>query len=996
MICASCGADNPTGFRFCGSCGAALAPAEAPREVRKVVTVLFCDLSGSTELGDRTDPEALRATMRSYYEEMRVIVERHGGTVEKFVGDAVMAVFGVPVAHEDDALRAVRAAWEMRAAVPALGLSARIGANTGEVVAGEGDSLVTGDAVNVAARLEQAAAPGEVLIGAETRRLVRDAVTIEPVAVEAKGKGTVDAFRLTAVDPAAPALARRLDAPLVGRERELELLRQAVNRAVGESACHLFTLLGAAGVGKSRLAAEFLAGVDAQVIRGRCLDYGDGITFWPVAEALKQLGPRADAVLGQIAGGAGSPNELFWAIRMLLEDVARERPLVVVFDDIHWGEPTFLDLLDHVADLSRGAPILLLCLARPELLDERPGWGGGKLNATTLLLEPLTAEECTRLIEELGHIDDETRLRIVQTADGNPLFAEEMVALALDGGDVRVPGTIHALLQARLDQLRPDERTVMERGAVEGQVFHRSAVSELAPPAVRDGVRGHLVGLVRKELIRPEQATFPGDDAFRFRHLLIRDAAYEALPKETRAELHERFADWLEQRTELIELDEIVGYHLEQAAVYRRELGGDADRVAARAGARLARAGEAAVGRSDLHAAKNLLGRSLALLPPDDSQRPEAVLALAGAEQGGGDYARSLELLDPLVEWPDLSVASRARVLREFAMLDIDPERAYERGRAVLADVLPKLERLGDDKGLASAYLLAAGLDWHRSRARPAAVSLRKALEHARLAGDQRAVSHAAYTLSAAGAWGPADPDEQAAISAELAELGRGSAAVANARRYVGLFSAMGRGDFDEARALNDALAATNAELGERVLAAANRQGRLLVELHAGNREEAVAVGQEGYRMLVELGAPGYASTSAVFLAIALELVGRLDEAERLAIEGEEAGGPADVVNFAVGRAVRARVAAQRGELAEAERFGRDAVRYALEMDFLWVHGEAYRALAFAQAAAGRQDEARSSLESALAAYRDKGDLPMVDLTERLLAELSSRPAPTG
>ncbi len=375
MLCAACGSENPDGFRFCGSCGAALAPAEALREVRKVVTILFCDLSGSTALGDRIDPEALRATMRSYYEEMRVILERHGGTVEKFVGDAVMAVFGVPVAHEDDALRAVRAAWEMREAVPALGLAARIGVNTGEVVAGEGDTLVTGDAVNVAARLEQGAAPGDVLIGAQTRRLVRDAVECEPAAIQAKGKGAVDAFRLLAVDPVAPAVARHLDAPLVGRERELETLHQAADRSVRESGCHLFTLLGTAGVGKSRLVAEFLVGTGATVIRGRCLDYGEGITFWPVVEALKQLGPRADATIDGLAAGAASPNELFLAIRRLLEEVARDGPLVVVFDDIHWGEPTFLDLLDHIADLSRGAPILLLCLARPELLDERPGVG---------------------------------------------------------------------------------------------------------------------------------------------------------------------------------------------------------------------------------------------------------------------------------------------------------------------------------------------------------------------------------------------------------------------------------------------------------------------------------------------------------------------------------------------------------------------------------------------------------------------------------------------
>jgi class 3 adenylate cyclase len=304
MQCPSCGRDSPESFSFCGNCGAALAAAEPPRDVRKVVTVVFCDLTGSTALGDVTDPETLRATMRGYYDEMRTILERHGGTVEKFVGDAVMAVFGVPVSHEDDALRAVRAAWEMHAAVPKLGLQARIGVNTGGVVTGEGDTLVTGDAVNVAARLEQAATPGEVLIGAETQQLVRDAVQVEPVRIDAKGKGEVNAFRLLEVDLQAASIARRLDTPLIGRRSELAQLEQAFERTVREQRCHLFTVLGAAGVGKSRLVGEFLAGIDARVVTGACLDYGEGITFWPVISVLKALGQRADPTITRVVEGA--------------------------------------------------------------------------------------------------------------------------------------------------------------------------------------------------------------------------------------------------------------------------------------------------------------------------------------------------------------------------------------------------------------------------------------------------------------------------------------------------------------------------------------------------------------------------------------------------------------------------------------------------------------------------------------------------------------------
>ena len=372
--------------------------------------------------------------MRGYYDEMRTILERHGGTVEKFIGDAVMAVFGVPVAHEDDALRAVRAAWEMREAVPKLGLRARIGVNTGEVVTGEGDSLVTGDAVNVAARLEQAATPGDVLIGAETQRLVRDAVQVEPVRIEREGQGAgrrVSARRRRppgGVDraPARHAADRRAARSSISCSRRSSA--PCASSAATSSRCS--ALQASASRDSS---AEFLAGVDAHVVTGRCLDYGEGITFWPVISVLKALGARADPTIAQIVEGASTANELFWAVRAQLEEIASERPLVVFFDDIQWGEPTFLDLVDHIADLSRGAPIFVLCLARPDLLDKRPGWGGGKLNATTILLEPLSADECVELITVHGGVETATEQRILAAADGNPLFVEEMVALVQRG-----------------------------------------------------------------------------------------------------------------------------------------------------------------------------------------------------------------------------------------------------------------------------------------------------------------------------------------------------------------------------------------------------------------------------------------------------------------------------------------------------------------------------------------------------------------------------------
>ena len=496
IACPACCFENPEGARFCAGCGKPLEAAAPAREVRKTVTIVFCDVTGSTSLGEQLDPESLRHVMARYFEAMRSAIERHGGTVEKFIGDAVMAVFGVPVVHEDDALRAARAAIDMREALGALNeelerdygtrLEARIGVNTGEVVTGTEERLATGDAVNVAARLEQAAAPGEVLLGPETMALLRSSVNAEeldPLELKGKAEG-VRAYRLVSVD--AGEMARRLDAPLVGRGRELRLLADAWERAMSERTCVLFTLLGAAGVGKSRLTEEFLAALDATVVRGRCLSYGEGITYWPVTEIVIQLGNRGHDAGGPLAGlvGEGTPTsseEIALAFRRLLEDAAGEQPLLVLFDDIHWGEPALFDLIEHAATMSRGAPILMLCLGRPELLDRRPAWGGGLLNATTALLEPLSAEETEELIAALGSsFDQGLAARIRDAAGGNPLFVEEMAAMVAEGGsDVAVPPTVQALLAARLDQLDGEERSVLERGAVEGQVFHRGAVHAL-------------------------------------------------------------------------------------------------------------------------------------------------------------------------------------------------------------------------------------------------------------------------------------------------------------------------------------------------------------------------------------------------------------------------------------------------------------------------------------------------------------------------------------
>ena len=566
LICASCGRDNPAGAGFCNSCGAALASPAASREVRKTVTVLFCDLTGSTELGEQTDPEALRALLARYFERMKTIVESHGGTVEKFIGDAVMAVFGIPAAHEDDALRACRAAVEMRDALPEFGIRGRIGVNTGEVVTGTEERLATGDAVNIAARFEQAAEPGEVLIGETTRELVCGAVlveAVEPLTLKGKSK-PVPALRLVSV---LVAPERSHTSQFVGRDAELQSLAAAWEQVQAHARCDLVTVVGDAGVGKSRLVAEALAAVGARVLRGRCLPYGEGITYWPVVEVVKQLAvlpadPAAAAAIRSVLGDSEvgtSGDEIAWAFRKLLEEQA---PLVVVFDDIQWGEETFLDLVESTALLSSGAPLLLLCMARPELVERRPSW------PVALRLEPLPAEQADALIGDA--VSDELRERIARAAGGNPLLISEILAMAAEDRDVDVPPTLKAARGA----VRPLDEA-------ERRVSSAARRGRDLPPRRRAGAgsrgdAGH--DPARRTCPAPARASRPrsiaGDDGYRFRHLLIRDAAYDALPKAVRADLHARFADWLDEHgNSLVERDEIVGYHLEQAARYQAELG---------------------------------------------------------------------------------------------------------------------------------------------------------------------------------------------------------------------------------------------------------------------------------------------------------------------------------------------------------------------------------------------------------------------------------------
>ena len=981
VVCAQCGAENPDGFRFCGTCGASLETAEEPRQSRKVVTALFCDMTGYTALGEELDPEVLRGVLNRYFEMIRGVIERHGGTVEKFIGDAVMAVFGIPRVREDDALRAVRAAAEIRERLPGLDaevgveLRFRTGVNTGTVLMGKGENLAIGDAVNVAARLEQAAEPGEVVIGEETLSLVRDAVVVEALdGLELKGKSEqVRAYRLVSVDPTAPGFARHLDVPLVGRADELRLLREAWQRAVREPGCHLFTLLGAAGVGKTRLAEELLGelGERATILRGRCLAYGEGITFWPLVEALVPVRERAGEVLERLSnGGAATPEELFWDVRRMLEALAVEHPVILHIDDLHWAEPTLLDLLDHIGDLSRGAPILLLCTARPELLEDRPAWAGGKLNATTLLLGPLEAAQSELLLDELGDgLDPQARARVIAASEGNPLFLEEMVALARERSRVEVPPTIQALLAARLERLGVEEREVLERGAVEGEVFHRLAVRALASERLASEVESRLQGLVRKDLIRPHPPAFKDDEAFRFRHLLIRDAAYDALPKTVRAELHERFAGWLEDAGgDLLDLDEVAGWHLEQAVRYLGELGRAADpALTARAAAHLYAAGRKASIRADAVASKNFLERALALAPADETLHARVAIDLADVEV---DMARVDELLTAAESDPE--VASYAAVVRLQWLQHARPREAAATVEATLPGLLAQFSAAGDDLGLAKAHFVAMGVSWIAAQAVPAGEQVKLVARHARRAGEEglrlRALSLYVSTLIHG-------PTHVRQMIVELDELEHEGQSV-----YLQAFVEVGRSEtarlearFDEARRWARQATQTYGAMSKNMEAFGWDQ-LARVERSTGDFRAALAALEQTDAGYAESGLEGFRSTSLAHIAEVRTVLGDLAAAHEALARSEAMAGADDVSNAVTTLYVRSQLAQAEGDLDAAERWARSAIEMALESDLPWERGATRLQLAEVLAVSARTDEAAAEAREAFAIYEGKGD----------------------
>jgi class 3 adenylate cyclase/tetratricopeptide (TPR) repeat protein len=1058
-FCPGCGAPAPAGARFCPACGAELAQAAPVPQRRKLVTLLFCDMSGSTAMGERVDAESVREMMFSYFHEMRSAIERHGGTIEKFVGDAVMAVFGIPTAHEDDAMRAVRAAWEMQQRMPALNdelerrygsrIALRIGVNTGEVIAGDAstrETMVTGDAVNVAARLEQTATPGEVLLGEPTFRLVRplvEAAAVEPL--ELKGKSeSVPAYRLTAVAGGTTAPPRPRGTALVGRDAELEALFSSLERVCEERSCLAVTLLGEPGVGKSRLTEEFLAGVgEATLLSGGCLSYGEGITFWPLAqvvhgatgvrdgdsseEALARIqhvleGERDGAGVARLiavaiglAEGAAAPAELSWAFRRLFEALAAERPLVITIEDLHWAEETLLELLAALPERCR-APVLLLATARPEFAESHPDWPGMELR-----LEPLGEEGSFALLGELlgtGSELESLRAQVGAAAAGNPLFAQELVAMLVDEGilvrgeqgpelvgdpgEIHVPPTIGALLGARLDLLSSDERTLAEAGSVEGQLFHRGAAASLLELGAPFELMASAERLVARELVQTAPAQFIGEAAYRFRHVLVRDAAYGAIAKKQRAQLHERFARWLERKigSRLGEFEEILGFHLEQAVVYRSQLGPldeAGEELRAAAIARLGSTGRRALDRGDAPAAVNLLERALVLATGSDAEE-QLKRPLAAALVKLGELERADALLSEVVETAERRGDARQRlhalIEQELVRQQTAPEGRAEPVRTLVEQSVPVFEEHSDELGLARAFRLRSELDFAACRFGPCAETLERALVHAERSGDERERAEILVWLGTCLCWGPAPVREAIARCEAMLALPLASDFQwfeSGVLGMLGFLHAM-RGEFEQARDLTTGSRAILDELGLKLAAANRAPSAATIELWAGELATAEQILRESLDLFASMGERAVAGSVACYLAEVLAREGAVAEAERLLTEFESAASTEDVFTRVVWHSAASRLAA-RSEPDWAEALGREAVRLAATSDALAVHGDALLSLAELLLVLGRAGEVPEILDDAAFLFERKDHFVLSARTHALRLELAQASA---
>jgi class 3 adenylate cyclase/tetratricopeptide (TPR) repeat protein len=929
---------------------------------RRLASVLFVDIVDSTALVSGSDPEVARRRVTQFFERASSSVETHGGVVEKFAGDAVMAAFGVVQAHEDDAERAVRAGLAILEATDELGLEARAGIESGEVVVDGTDStFATGEAVNIAARLQQAAAPNQLLIGPTTHRLSFGRIQVEDVGpLDVRGRAEpVWVWSAVGVTDGA-GRTHTIEAPFVAREHELELLENTFKRAVSHRRAHLVTIYGEAGIGKSRLAEEFLESLEgATVLKGRCLPYGESVTYWPLAEMVKSAAGIADDdpldvaieklreccpaeevadLLGLASGvleavhGERSQQEIAWAGREWAEQTAREtQPLVLVFEDIHWAEEPMLQLVEHMAAWVKDAPLMILCLARTELLDIAPDWGGGRVRAAAIELEPLQPEESEELVEGLlaaaagRDLEDTVRQALLEKTEGNPLFVEETVRMLIeegvDGVPSRIPDTLQALIAARIDRLPLEHKTVLRRAAVIGRIFWEGAIVDLCEEL--GGVPDLAEELVLRDFLsREERSTISGETAYRFKHVLIREVAYAGLAKEARAALHRRFAAWLRERAG-DELLEIRAYHLDHAATLVAELdGAPSSDLAAEAAGALQKAGKRALMREANRTARKLLLRAVELEPTLERRYYAAKAAWRMTDYP--TLAREMEKVreaasaagDTQIEGLALTALAEAAVLSEG-----DVPKARE-----LSD--RSLDLLTDKDGARFAALATrTSIAWAVGDLDKHEGIVREALELARAVESKEMESEALVSL-VSNLIARRRFDEAEASLCQAVELAEESGSIVGrgvAFRFRGVLH-LERGELDEAESVLDESIAL---LGEAD--AAWSLGRAMnyaawAAWRKGKHTRAERLFRESIRILQPIEDRTTLCESQRGLAELLVDLGRIDEAETFALAARETVGPHDATSIATTTAALAVVRAAQGRDEEAEQLFREAL----------------------------------------------------------------------
>jgi class 3 adenylate cyclase/tetratricopeptide (TPR) repeat protein len=1042
------------------------AAALPSSEVRKIVTIIFSDLKGSTALTEKIDAEAINEVKERYFTAMAAEITRHGGKIEKYIGDAIMAVFGLPRAHEDDALRAVRAAHGMTVAMNELNkdllafygveIAARTGVNTGEVVANSDPNaeqrLATGDAVNVAARLEQAAPANEVLIGEVTYSLVRSYVDVEEVEpLELKGKAErVPAFRLLNVRDAAAmeSQASTGDAVLVGREHQLEQLRAGLREVASRGGARITAVLGEAGVGKSYLVDAFQDEVRPAtiVLRGRCLPYGDGITFWPLVEVVRSAAGIVDDDTPQDAvdkieatlGGASSATEIrdrlasiaglttarfpvteiFWGARKFLEALSARRPVVLCIEDVHNAEETFLDLLEHLLDTTAPqSALLVIATGRLALAEKRPGWVD-RPGVTLLAVPALKSEDTQRLVEVLldGPVDDEVKERVVTSSEGNPLFVSQLVSMLVDKGLVHrhedrwtasgdlatasVPPTIQALLAARLDDLSREERAILEPASVIGLAFPEPAIEELVPDSLRRGVAAHLRTLSRKQFLDRDAVTASEDEIYRFRNLMIKDAVYGSLLKRARATMHERFVAWAErvnaERGRETEFEEIHGYHLEQAYRYRIELGpldAEGRSIAERASAKLSNAGRRAMNRGDIPASVSLLKRAAAVLPGDSPARLDIMFDLGETLIQHGDLEEAKTLIDE-----GIRVAGeigderrRARMMINELMHDqFTGSGSWAQQIERAKEVIEVLERHNDDFALARAWNEVVFREVTRGQYAAATRSSDRLVEHARRAGSERLAGQIAPAVAYLMVHGATPVTEGIKGCDDVLESIRG-----NRKTEAIVLGALAQlkamdGSFDEARALCERVRGILTELQARIDANSTSIEASRVEIRAGELEAAEVMLRRDEEALAGLEEQYFRSSIAGILANVLALRGSFDDAERYAALSQSLSDDEDLESQISWRTARAKVLAHRGEHGEAVALAQEAVRLASEGEDVEVKADSLMELGRVFSMIGRRESSGPPLREALGLYELKGDRSAIVLVNELLADLAA------